>query len=151
MRGGTENLHGIIGLARALDLQLAAREERARQIREVRDYFRSQLEEHLPGIEFNGDPDNGHYKVLSAAFPPSDKGDLLLLSLDIAGISASGGSACSSGVDAGSHVINHLHPGSQQKTIRFSFSHLNTRAEVDVVLEKLKEILEVEPAGKMVH
>ena len=72
------------------------------------------------------------------SFPESSKGDLLLMNLDLAGISASGGSACSSGIDVGSHVVAHLNPDSKRHTIRFSFSHHNTRDEVDYVVERLR-------------
>lgn len=141
MRGGTENIYGIVGLAKALELAYENMETRRAHIQEVRDYLRQQLETHFESIQFNGDPEQGHYKLLSASFPPSPKTDMLLFSLDIAGISVSGGSACSSGADQGSHVIAALHGNSDRVTIRFSLSHLNTVEEVDFVIEKLKAIL----------
>jgi len=147
MRGGTENLYGIIGLAKALELAYENMDTREAYIREVRDYLRQQLQENFEDIQFNGDIENGHYKLLSVSFPPSSKSDMLLFSLDIAGVSVSGGSACSSGADQGSHVIAALHPNSERTTVRFSLSHLNTKAEVDFVMEKLKAIL---PVMKMV-
>ncbi len=141
MRGGTENIYGIIGLAKAMELAYENMETRRTHIREVRDYLRHQLENSLEGIQFNGDPDQGHYKLLSVSFPPSSKSDMLLFNLDIAGISVSGGSACSSGADQGSHVIAALHSDPSRTTIRFSLSHLNTIEEVDFLIEKLKVIL----------
>jgi|APTNR8051073442_1049403.scaffolds.fasta_scaffold05277_4 cysteine desulfurase len=141
MRGGTENLYGILGLARALELACDEMEARRAHIKALRDYLREQLTLAVPRISFNGDPDTGHYKILSASFPPSEKADLLLFNLDIAGISASGGSACSSGADAGSHVIAALHPDSDRKTVRFSLSHLNTRDEVDYVAAQLRGMM----------
>lgn len=144
MRAGTENIYGILGLAKALQLACDKLEERRSKVTDVRNYMKAQLEASFDNIQFNGDPENGHYKLLSVAFPPSEKADLLLLSLDIAGVSVSGGSACSSGADAGSHVIEALKGDPQRKTIRFSFSHNNTREEVDFVIARLKEIL---PAG----
>ena len=141
MRGGTENIYGIVGLAAALQRAVAERETRAAHVRELKAYFRQQLTAHYPDVEFNGDPEGGHYKVLSVSFPESPKGDLLLMNLDLNGISASGGSACSSGIDVGSHVIGHLHPDSKRHTIRFSFSHHNTKAEIDQVIEKLGGML----------
>ncbi|MEM9837046.1 MAG: cysteine desulfurase family protein [Bacteroidota bacterium] len=141
MRAGTENIYGIVGLAKALDLAYEQLEERKAKIRQLRDYLAVQLDHAIPGVEFNGDPIEGHYKILSASFPQSDKGDLLLMNLDMAGVSASGGSACSSGIDVGSHVVGHLHPDSLRHTIRFSFSHHNTRAEVDYLVNKLKGML----------
>ena len=141
MRGGTENIYGILGLAKALELSHEQMEERRRAITEVRDYLKGRLQASFDDLTFNGDADGGHYKVLSVAFPPSDKADMLLLNLDIAGISVSGGSACSSGADAGSHVISALKGDSPRKTIRFSFSHHNTKAEADEVVAKLEDIL----------
>lgn len=141
MRGGTENIYGIVGLAKALEKAIAEREARAAHISDLKDYFRKSLTEKYPDVQFNGDADGGHYKVLSVSFPESDKGDLLLMNLDLNGISASGGSACSSGIDVGSHVIGHLSPDSKRHTIRFSFSHHNTRAEIDTVVEKLAGML----------
>jgi cysteine desulfurase len=142
MRGGTENIYGIVGLAKALELAVNNMAERRESITGVRDYFKSELSRQFPEVTFNGDPEgSAHYKLLSVDFPPSEKADLILFNLDIAGISVSGGSACSSGIDTGSHVIAALKPDSDRHTVRFSFSHLNTKAEVDQVIGKLKEIL----------
>ena len=141
MRGGTENLYGIVGLARALDKAVREREERRRQMEAVRTYFIDRLRATYPEVRFNGDVDNSHYKVLSVSFPESAKGDLLLMNLDLNGISASGGSACSSGIDVGSHVVGHLHPESRRHTIRFSFSHHTTREQLDYVVERLAGML----------
>lgn len=141
MRGGTENLYGIIGFAKALELAYENLPERREQIIKVRNYLGEQLKANFEGIQFNGDPGNGHYKVLSVSFPPSPKSDMLLFNLDIAGISVSGGSACSSGSNVGSHVIAALNKNLDFTTIRFSFSHRNTKEEVDFVVAKLKEIM----------
>ncbi len=141
MRGGTENIYGIVGLATALEKAAAERAERAARITDLKSYFHDQLVAHVPGVRFNGDVGSGHFKVLSVSFPESPKGDLLLMNLDINNISASGGSACSSGIDVGSHVIAHLHPDSKRHTVRFSFSHHNTRAEIDYVVSKLGGML----------
>lgn len=142
MRAGTENIHGIVGLAKALDMAYDELETRKAKTKAVRDYFLQQLLAVMPEVEINGDPENGHFKVLSLSFPPSPKADLLLLNLDIAGISVSGGSACSSGAETVSHVLATLMPDSLRKTIRFSFSHHNTKEEADFVVQKLQEILE---------
>ncbi|MDP4820573.1 MAG: cysteine desulfurase [Saprospiraceae bacterium] len=136
MRAGTENVAGILGLAKALDMAQQTMEERRQQILAVKNRLKSGLETLVPGITFNGEEGHAqHYKILSAAFPPGPRTELLLLNLDIAGVSASGGSACSSGADAGSHVIGAIDPGGEKKTIRFSFAHTNTLAEADRVLE----------------
>lgn len=142
MRGGTENVYGIVGLAKAFELASAEMDERAAHIRGIRQYMIERLRESFDDIQFNGDL-FGHslYTVLSVSFPPSPKNELLLLSLDIAGVSASGGSACSSGAEKGSHVLGAIGADPARKSIRFSFSHYNTRAEVDFVVEKLKNII----------
>lgn len=146
MRGGTENFYGIIGLAKALQIACDHMEANRLRISEVRNYFADQLQQYIEDVQFNGDPfGRGHYKVLSASFPTSAKTDLLLLNLDVEGISASGGSACSSGADAGSHVIAALGGDPTRTTVRFSFSDLNTREEVDFAIEKLRKLL---PAPK---
>jgi cysteine desulfurase len=142
MRGGTENVYGIVGLAKALEIACREMDERSAQIRDTRQYMMQRLKDNFDDVQFNGDYD-GHalYTVLSVSFPPSPKNELLLLSLDIAGVSASGGSACSSGAEKGSHVLAAIGADPERKSIRFSFSHYNTREEVDFVIEKLKAIL----------
>lgn len=142
MRAGTENIYGIAGLAKALELAYHNLEERREHVVGLRQYMVEQLQNNFEDIQFNGDWQGlYHYKVLSVSFPPSPKADLLLLNLDIAGISVSGGSACSSGADAGSHVLGAINNDPDRKMIRFSFSHYNTKDEIDVVIGKLKKIL----------
>ena len=142
MRGGTENLYGIVGLAKALELSIAHVEEESRHIREVRDYMKQRLSKKMNGVKFNGDI-NGNclYTVLSVAFPKTEKSEMLLFNLDINNICASGGSACTSGAENGSHVIRAITHDPNFITVRFSFSKFNTKEEVDTVVEKLKEIL----------
>lgn len=144
MRGGTENVYGIVGLAKALELSTAEMHERSERILEVRNYLKKRLVEEFDDVQFNGDYEGDClYTVLNVAFPPNPKNEMLLLSLDIAGISCSGGSACSSGSEKGSHVLEAIGAAPDRKSIRFSFSHYNTREEVDFVVEKLKTILPV--------
>ncbi|MEM1327743.1 MAG: cysteine desulfurase family protein [Bacteroidota bacterium] len=146
MRGGTENVYGIVGLAKALELATDEMDERMAHIHDLRDYLAAQLKVNFEDLHFNTDLEQPSlYTVLSVAFPPSERSELLLLSLDIEGISVSGGSACSSGADAGSHVVTALKLKEGYKTVRFSFSHYNTKEELDVVVEKLKNILVREP------
>ncbi len=143
MRGGTENIYGIVGLAKAFELACENMEEYRQYIEDLRGYFMEQLLENFENIQFNGDYDGEYlYTVLSVSFPASPKSELLLLQLDISGISASGGSACSSGAEAGSHVLQAIGAEPERKTIRFSFSHFNTKDEIDTVLEKLKPIVQ---------
>ena len=139
-RGGTENNYGIIGLAKALELATTEMEERRLQIEQLKAFFVQRLREEIEDVHFNGDLENGHYKVVSVCLPELATGELLLMNLDMAGIAASGGSACSSGIDVGSHVIAHLNPGSKRPTVRFSLSHHNTREELDKVASILGEL-----------
>lgn len=147
MRGGTENVIGIVGTAMALQIMNERHDADVAHIRNLRDSLRTRLSEEFEDVQFNGDPDgNALYTVLSASFPQSEKSDMLLLSLDIAGISASGGSACSSGAEAQSHVLKAIGAHPDRKTIRFSFSALNTMEDVEYTVEKLREILPVTAA-----
>jgi cysteine desulfurase len=142
MRGGTENVYGIVGMAKALELANNAMKERSEQIINTRNYLKKRLLEEFDDILFNGDVEGDSlYTVLNVSFPPNPKNELLLLSLDIAGVSCSGGSACSSGSEKGSHVLEAIGAAADRKSIRFSFSHKNTKEEVDFLLEKLKVIL----------
>ncbi len=139
MRGGTENVYGIIGLTRALEISYRDLDYKKSHIQELKNHMLTRLKESIPGIEFNGDPEGASlYTVLSASFPPSDAGDMLLFNLDIAGISVSGGSACSSGAVGGSHVINCIRPNSDRNTVRFSFGKYNSLADIETTIEKLK-------------
>lgn len=149
MRGGTENVPGIVGLAKALEMAQEDMYERQDEIEGIRQYFKNQLWDTFADIQFIGDYEgNYHYKVLNVSFPPSMKSELLLFNLDIAGISASGGSACSSGAEGGSHVLDALDIDPERKCIRFSFSHYNTLDEVDFVIEKLKKVVAVKMGDK---
>ena len=141
MRAGTESIHGILGLAKAFDLAVAKIDERREQASFLRDMMRQEIEQNFPDAIFNTPTENAHYKVLSVGFPDSPKAALLLFNLDIAGISVSGGSACASGVNTGSHVMRAIDPDSPYHTVRFSFSHHNTEAEVHLVIKELKKIL----------
>lgn len=143
MRGGTENLYGIVGLAKALELTVENRTENHQYIEGLRNYLKTQLTTNFEDIQFNGCQESYLFKTLSVSFPPSPKSDLLMLNLDIAGISASGGSACSSGAEKGSHVLESINAPKERKTIRFSFSHFNTKEEIDFLIEKLKSIIAV--------
>lgn len=142
MRGGTENLYGIVGFAKALELATANMEAETEHILEVRNYMKEKLEENIPGVYFNGDC-NGKclYTVLSVAFPKSEKSEMLLFNLDINNICASGGSACTSGAENGSHVIRAISHNPNQITVRFSFCKYNTKEEVDQAIEKLRGII----------
>lgn len=150
MRGGTENVIGIIGMAKALDLAYEQLEERKTHINNLRLYLAKRLKEEFEDIKFNGDIDGkALYTVLNVSFPPSPKSALLIFNLDIAGISASGGSACSSGADAGSHVLAGINADAQRTSVRFSFSHYNTEEEIDFLIEKLATMVPKREGAKM--
>ena len=145
MRGGTENVYGIIGLAKSLEIAYGKMEQHHEYIQGLKTYMMEELVKHVPGIEFNGEttPDKSLYTVLNVSFPEMEMAEMLLFSLDIAGISASGGSACSSGTNIGSHVLNGIHANPDRPAVRFSFSKLNTREEIDYVVGKVKELCPV--------
>ncbi len=144
MRGGTENVYGIIGLARALELCYEHLTEHKTQIDQLKDYMANKLRKEIPGVEFNGDTlGNALYTVLNVSFPPTDIAEMLLMNLDINGVAASGGSACSSGSDVGSHVLTAIKVNPDRPSVRFSFSKYSTREEVDYAVEKLKEMFAV--------
>ncbi len=142
MRGGTENVYGIVGQAKALELAYAKMDEHREHIQALKAFMIQQLKANIPGVEFNGetDPDKSLYTVLNVSFPCTDLADMMLFNLDIAGISASGGSACSSGTDIGSHVLNAIGSQASRPSVRFSFSKFNTREEVDHTVAKLREL-----------
>lgn len=142
MRAGTENIYGIVGFAKALEMADAAMEKDAGYIRSLKEYMISSLQKNLPDVRFNGDY-NGRclYTVLNVSFPKTAKSEMLLFGLDIHGICASGGSACSSGADAGSHVIRALNNDPDRVAVRFSFSRFNTKEEIDQVIAKLTGLI----------
>ncbi len=142
MRGGTENVYGIIGLAEALEIAYRDMEYKHTHIESLRRYMIERLQAEIPGVAFNGDFDGKClYTVLNVSFPPNKAAEMMLFRLDIEGISASGGSACSSGSDVGSHVLQALQCDSTRANVRFSFGKYNTREEIDFVIEKLKQIM----------
>lgn len=146
MRGGTENVYGIIGLAKALELSLANLNDHRNHIEKLKNRMIQLLQEKIEGVSFNGnssDVENSLYTVLNVCLPESAANSMLLFSLDLAGISVSGGSACSSGAQAGSHVISALKKGNMagRGTVRFSFSKFNTQEDIDYACNKLEEIL----------
>ncbi|PUZ30392.1 cysteine desulfurase [Chitinophaga costaii] len=142
MRAGTENLYGIVGFAKALELATKEHEAHSNHINAVRMYMAEQLQKQIPGVTFNGDLfGRSLYTVLNASFPKTEKSEMILFNMDIAGICVSGGSACTSGADIGSHVIGAINPDPNRVAVRFSFSKYNTKEEVDEVIAKLKELL----------
>ena len=142
MRGGTENAYGIVGLAKALTNAYSEMQEHQNYIQSLKDYMKEQLMEQIPDVKFNGETDTEKslYTVLNVSLPCTHMGDMLLFNLDIKGISASGGSACSSGSDIGSHVLTAIAADPKRPSVRFSFSKYNTKEEIDFVVTSVKEI-----------
>lgn len=148
MRGGTENVIGIIGIAKALEIAYEDMADHTSHVESVKKHFIKSLTQEIPGVDFNGlsaDMDKSLYTVLSVSLPPSEANSgMLLFNLDLEGISASGGSACSSGATVGSHVLRAINHTPGRDAVRFSFSRFNTLEEVDYTVGKLKELYAVE-------
>ena len=142
MRAGTENLYGIVGFAKALEIATEDYKNNSDYIRTLKYYMLDELKKHIPGVAFNGDVlGDSLYTVLNVSFPKTERSEMLLFNLDINNICASGGSACTSGADAGSHVIRAINNNPNQIAVRFSFSRHNTKEEIDQVVAKLKELI----------
>ena len=142
MRAGTENIYGIVGFAKAFEMAMAGFETDSAYIGSLKYYMYEQLKKQIPGVGFNGDVlGKSLYTVLSVSFPKTYKSEMILFNLDINKICASGGSACTSGAETGSHVIRAINNDPNQITVRFSFSKHNTKEEIDAVVEKLKQFV----------
>ncbi len=144
MRGGTENVYGIVGLAAAMDSAYTHIEDHESAIKGLKSTMIQGLKEAIPEIHFNGtsgEVDKSLYTVLSCCFPKTEFSDFLLINLDILGIAASGGSACSSGSNIGSHVLAALKGNTDTRpTVRFSFGRYTSPEDIDYTLEKIKEL-----------
>ena len=146
MRGGTENVYGIIGLAKALEIAYRDMSAHESYIKGLKSRMINKLKEMIPGVSFHGDSANlerSLYTVLNVSLPESEENEMLLFNLDLQGISASGGSACTSGASTGSHVLGALYPNSKRGAVRFSFSKYNTPEEIDFTVEKVSELFKV--------
>lgn len=142
MRAGTENVAGIVGFSKALELATATLEADSIYIESLKSYMREQLTAQISDIRYNGAQDERSlYTVLSVSLPANERSEMLSMNLDMAGICVSGGSACTSGAQGGSHVIKAVYPHDHRVTIRFSFSKHNTFDEVDLVVRKVAELL----------
>lgn len=142
MRAGTENLYGIVGFAKALEIATNNYDTDSQYINSLKHYMKDLLINSIDGVSFNGDVNgNSLYTVLSVNFPKTDKSEMILFNLDINNICASGGSACSSGADAGSHVVKELNNNSNYVTVRFSFCKHNTKEEIETVVNKIKTLM----------
>ena len=153
LRAGTEAVYAIAGMAEALKLSYHKLEKERAYITELKDYFKEQLLTAIPGVKFNGSCDDNErstYTLLNVCLPISaEKAMLLLFQLDLKGIACSKGSACQSGSEGGSHVLNEIlsQEDLSKPSIRFSFSSFNKKEEVDYVVEVLKEFIDSSITG----
>jgi cysteine desulfurase len=145
VRSGTENVYGIVGLAKALEITCRYMADHQRHVQGLKNRFIAQLRAGIEGVQFNGlsaEADQSLYTVLSVSLPPSSISEMLLFSLDINKVAASGGSACTSGAQLGSHVLEALGADPSRPTVRLSMSKLNTEAEVDYAAAQLIKLYE---------
>ncbi|WP_410503612.1 cysteine desulfurase family protein [Hymenobacter sp. CRA2] len=149
VRAGTENVYGIIGLAKALEIAYRDMDAHRQHIQGLKDRFIERLRTEIEDVQFNGlsaEADQSLYTVLNVSLPPSDMNEMLLFNLDINHVSASGGSACTSGSNIGSHVLTALGCDPARGAIRFSMSKYNTAEEVDYAVAQLAKMYRKVPA-----
>lgn len=146
-RAGTESVHNIVGMERALQLAYENMDEERAKIERLKSHFMDRLKAEIPNAHFNGtcdQMDRSTYTLLNVCLPvPPEKSLMLLFQMDLKGIACSKGSACQSGSDQGSHVLNAFLSEENRKkpSVRFSFSHENTIEEVDYTVDVLKEFI----------
>ena len=143
VRSGTENVYGIVGLAKALEIAVRDLAAHQAHVLGLKQRFIARLRAEIEDVQFNGlsaQVDQSLYTVLSVSLPPSAISEMLLFNLDIGKVAASGGSACSSGAQAGSHVLEALGGNPERATVRFSMSKMNTEEEVDFAVETLAKL-----------
>lgn len=144
MRAGTENIYGIVGLAKAMEIAYTNLTENQKYIRELKNYMLEQLEKQVKGITFNGNPKGDSLnKIINVNFPHSEMDEMLLYNFDIEGIYVSGGSACASGTSIGSHVLEAIKSDKTSPSIRFSFSKYNTKEEIDTTIKVVKNLFTI--------
>ena len=139
LRGGTENLYGICGMAKAVELACDHLQEHAQQVQEIKKYMMDELQKAIPGTYFHGEtsPEKSLYTVLNCSFPSHHNASMLLFSLDLKGVACSGGSACTSGANQGSHVLKGIGADLSRPNVRFSFSRYTSKDEIDYAIAQL--------------
>jgi cysteine desulfurase len=144
LRGGTENLYGIVGLAKAMDLAYQNLKEHQNHVQSLKNYMIDSFKKNIEGVEFHGeiDPEKSLYTVLNVCFPRTEKAGMLLFTLDLKGIACSGGSACTSGANKGSHVLEGIKADTSRPNVRFSFSRYTKKEEIDFAIEQVNHIFE---------
>lgn len=143
MRGGTENVAAIVGMAKALEIAANERKENEKFLLQLKHALKMKLLNEIPGLEINGednDDEGSLSSILNVSVPGSEDNDMLLFNLDINHIAVSAGSACASGTNIGSHVLEAIGASPDKGAIRFSFSKYNTMQEVEYVVEKLSTL-----------
>ena len=147
LRAGTESVHNIVGMTKALEIADKNMEQEAKHVLSIKEYMIDNLKKLFSDVHFNGesgDIKNSTYTILNVCLPISnDKAAMLDFNLDLKGIACSRGSACQSGSSEGSHVLNEIQSEDQKKfpSVRFSFSHNNKIEEVDYLIDTLKELI----------
>ncbi len=141
-RAGTENVASIVGMAKALKMGYDRLDAKHEHLLDLKRHMQAALLEKVPGVAFNGPANEEEVlpTVLNVTFPPSVEDGMVLFQLDLEGVSVSGGSACQSGAQSGSHVLRGIGKSGSEigRSVRFSFGWQNTKAEIDVVVGKLQ-------------
>ena len=142
LRGGTENIYGIVGLAKAVELAYEDVSGHHNHVQSLKSYMIEKLKELFADVQFHGEinPEKSLYTVLNVCLPKTDKAGMLLFTLDLKGVAVSGGSACTSGATKGSHVLEGINADTTRPNVRFSFSRYTTKEEIDFALEQLNLI-----------
>jgi cysteine desulfurase len=142
LRGGTENIAGIVGLAKAMELAYTDLEAHQKHVWGLKNYMIERLQGIFPDVAFHGETSyqKALYTVLNVSLPATTKAGLLLFTLDLKGVAVSGGSACTSGATKGSHVLEGIAADMSRPNARFSFSRFTTKAEIDYALQQLQEV-----------
>jgi len=144
LRGGTENLYGIVGLAKAMELAYEDVESHQIHVQGLKSHMIERLKNEFSEIDFHGcvEPTESLYTVLNVKLPATSKSGMLLFTLDLKGVAASGGSACTSGANKGSHVLTGINADLSRPNVRFSFSRYTTKEEIDFAVNVIAEVYE---------
>lgn len=145
LRGGTENVYGIVGLAKAMELAYEDVKGHQEHVQSLKSYMIDELNTLFSDVYFHGEtnPAKSLYTVLNVSFPRTDKSGILLFTLDLKGVAVSGGSACTSGATKGSHVLEGINADTSRPNVRFSFSRYTTKEEIDFALTQIKSVFEI--------
>jgi cysteine desulfurase len=147
-RAGTESVHNIVGMSEALNISMEKIDEEYKYISDLKKHFIKKLTTSIKNLKFNGcsgDIEESTYTLLNIQFPlEKSKAEMFLFKLDLLGIACSKGSACQSGSDAGSHVLNEVldKDGLNKVSVRFSLSIYNTKEEIDRVVNEIVKLLD---------